>query len=382
MRDIGDILSRQAKITVDSVPQILDLHTEKDRRALSRLIAARRVRHVNDDYEAELREYFEVMNPTLVYTPDFDGKFHAYLNSIKKKMPLWRHGRWVYFPWLSTLSHILDDKEFQMVRTARNRNLITADEQERFYHSVIGVAGLSVGNSVALAIVLQGGARHIKLADNDRLALSNLNRVRAGVQNIGLSKIELTAREIYTINPYAHVELFPDGLNKKNISRFFRGVRALDIVIDEIDNFAVKYLIREQARKYRIPVLMGADNGDNAIIDIERYDQDPHTPFFHGRLGAIGYDDLSRMDKFSTGKTIAAYLGLENTTMRALQSLQHMGKTIVSWPQLGGAALLNGAAIAYCVRKILNNQVLENNRALISLDEKLDPSDHTLAREE
>jgi hypothetical protein len=45
----------------------------------------------------------------------------------------------------------------------------------------------------------------------------------------------------------------------------------------------------------------------------------------------------------------------------------------VSWPQLGGAALLNGSAIAYCVRKILNKQELETNRAIMSLDEKLIP---------
>jgi hypothetical protein len=55
-------------------------------------------------------------------------------------------------------------------------------------------------------------------------------------------------------------------------------------------------------------------------------------------------------------------------------SLLEMGKTIVSWPQLGGAALINGAAVAYCVRKILNGEELESNRALISLDEKLIPN--------
>ena len=62
-----------------------------------------------------------------------------------------------------------------------------------------------------------------------------------------------------------------------------------------------------------------------------------------------------------------------------LGSLQQMGKTIVSWPQLGGAAILNGSAIAYCARKVLTNQPLESNRALISLDEKLVPG-YNIAR--
>ena len=60
------------------------------------------------------------------------------------------------------------------------------------------------------------------------------------------------------------------------------------------------------------------------------------------------------------------------------QSLLEMGKTIVSWPQLGGAALLNGSAVAYCVRKILSKESLESNRAIISLDEKLIPDYNSL----
>ena len=64
----------------------------------------------------------------------------------------------------------------------------------------------------------------------------------------------------------------------------------------------------------------------------------------------------------------------ENVTEKMQDSLLAIGKTVVSWPQLAWAALMNGSAVAYCVRKILNNQLLENNRAIISLDEKLIPN--------
>jgi hypothetical protein len=265
---------------------------------------------------------------------------------------------------------VLPEADFQLVRTARNRNLITKEEQEKFYNATIGIGGLSVGNSVALAIVLQGGGRHIKLADLDRLALSNTNRVKAGVENLGLLKVVVTARQIYEINPYAKVEIFTDGLTPKNIGRFFKG---LDIVIDELDNLAVKYLIREYAKKHRLAVVMAADNGDNAVVDVERYDLNPKTPYFHGRMGKVTYEQLLHLDKFGIGKMITKHVGPENVTERMQQSLLEMGKTIVSWPQLGGAALINGSAVAYCVRKILNGQSVEHNRALVSLDEKLIP---------
>ncbi len=354
-------------------PQIFDLRKVRDQRAVAALFRARKIHTVSDDYDEQLREYFAVMNPASVYGADFESRFQEYRTDVGKKIPPWQDGRWVYFSWLSALTHILEEDMFQIVRTARNRNLITAAEQKKFYDAVVGVAGLSVGNSVALTIVLQGGARHIKLADHDRLALSNTNRIRAGVQNLGMSKTEMTAREIYTINPYARVELFSGGITKKTIAGFFGGSRPLDVVIDEIDNLAVKHLIREYARKCRVPLVMGADNGDNVIIDIERYDKNPRTRFFHGRLGSATYGELARLDKFGVGRAITRHLGPENVTPRMLASLQEMGKTLVSWPQLGGAAILNGAAVAYCVRKIVTGQPLESNRALISLDEKLEP---------
>jgi hypothetical protein len=131
---------------------------------------------------------------------------------------------------------------------------------------------------------------------------------------------------------------------------------------------------------------MAADNGDNGVVDVERYDLDPNTPFFHNRMGEVSYESLKSLDKFGIGKMITKLVGAENVTLRMQESLLEMGKTIVSWPQLGGAALLNGSAVAFVVRKILNNQPVENNRALISLDEKLIPNyfspDETKKRED
>ena len=372
--NIEDVFKNSSKPNVSSRPIIFNVSAPEELAALNKLYVEGLARHIIDDYEEQQREYFQIQNPTQVFASNFEEQFTAHLAKLREQMPLRRHGRWAYFPWISTLAHILEDESFQSVRMARNRNLITKEEQEKFYNSTVGVAGLSIGNSVALAIVLQGGAKRIRLADHDRLALSNLNRIRSGVDNLGVLKVEMTARQIYLLNPYAEVELFPDGLNKENIERFFGGPPALDVVVDEIDNLAVKYLIREQAQKHKIAVVMGADNGDNAVIDIERYDKNSAQEFFHGRIGRVTYDELAKLDKIGTGKKIVQHIGIETVTEQAHSSFMEIGKTLVSWPQLGGVALLNGCAIAYCVRKILNKQPLEPNRALISLDEKLIPN--------
>ncbi len=365
MNELEELL-RQVPATSNS-PFFFDLSKEEDAQKLTDLLRTGSIRRVCDDYEEQQRELFAIENPSRVYAPDFEQAFQAHYRSIG---PTFRHGVWVYFPWLSTISHILKEEQYIRVRTARNRNLITEDEQKHFYNAIIGIAGLSVGSSVAFAIALQGGGKRLRLADMDHLALSNTNRVLAGAPDLGVPKVVMAARRIFEINPYIEIELYPDGLTEDNIEQFFEG---LSVVIDELDNLAMKYLIREHAQQKKIAVVMAADNGDNAVVDIERYDLDPQPAFFQGRIGDVSYNELKKLDKFGIGKTITKHIGPENVTVRMQQSLLEMGKTIVSWPQLGGAAMINGAAVAYCVRKIVNAQPLEHDRALISLDEKLTP---------
>lgn len=370
-QNIEEIIAEKKEI-VSSEPFIFDLSNKEDEQQIKHLIETGEIQSTIDDYEEQQLELFGVKNPTKVYTSTFKEEFAAHYRDLQKNKPLHTDGKWVYFPWSSKLVHILDEEDFQLVRTARNKNLISKEEQEKFYNAKVGIGGLSIGSSVAFLLTLQGGAKHIKLADMDRLALSNTNRILMGVDNLGVLKVEMAARRIYEINPYAKVELFRDGLHKENMDTFFEG---LDIVVDELDNLAVKYLIREYAKKYRLPVVMAADNGDNAVVDIERYDLDENTPFFHGRMGNdISYETLSKLDKFGIGRTIAKHVGPENVTIKMLESLPEMGKTIVSWPQLGGAAIINGVAVSYCIRKIANGELLESNRALVSIDEKLIPN--------
>ncbi len=359
---------RRAKIAPK--PGIFNLAQADDRTRFESLLTSGAIKQVSDDYEEEQRELFGIKNPSRVYAPGFEEVFQEHFRSLSALKPLSHHGRWVYFPWRYLATHILSEEEYHLVRTARNQNLITKEEQKKFYNATIGIAGLSVGSSVAFAIALGGGGKKMKLADMDFLALSNTNRVLAGADRLGMLKVEMAARTIYEINPYTELELYSEGLTPENIEDFFK---CLDIIIDEIDNLALKYLIREQAKKHRVAVVMAADNGDNAVVDVERYDLTPNMPFFHGRMGEVSYEMLKSLDKFGIGKMITKLVGPENVTERMQQSLLEMGKTIVSWPQLGGAALVNGAAVAYCVRKILSGQPLETSRALVSLDEKLVP---------
>jgi Cytochrome P450 len=64
--------------------------------------------------------------------------------------------RWAYYPWRRTVVAVLGPRAFRAVRTDRNRNLITAEEQTRLGALRIGVAGLSVGHVIAHTLAAEG----------------------------------------------------------------------------------------------------------------------------------------------------------------------------------------------------------------------------------
>ena len=139
------------------------------------------------------------------------------------------YGTWVHYPWSRRLVHVLPRDEFREVRGDRNRNKITVAEQRRLSGVRIGVIGLSVGNMAAVTLALEGVGGAFRLADHDRLSLSNLNRLRGGVADLGVEKTVLAARELAGIDPWLDVEIYRDGLHADRIDAFLTG---LDLVVD------------------------------------------------------------------------------------------------------------------------------------------------------
>jgi hypothetical protein len=142
-----------------------------------------------------------------------------------------------------------------------------------------------------------------------------------------------------------------------------------------MDDLRMKILLREAAKAAHLPVVMAADDGDGALIDVERYDLKPDTPVF---MGQIPEDVLERIKaggipRAELGKMIGQYfVGIDNIPARMFESLGQVGKSLPSWPQLGGAAALAGVSLAYAIRRIILGQPLREGRTLISLEEKLD----------
>lgn len=306
---------------------------------------------IADPYLQNLEELFLLRNPKYRYNKKYKNHFEFFVSKHAKEGLLLEAGSWFYFPWLNQVVHFLPEKLHLELRTGRNKYLITQEEQEKFYKANIGILGMSVGSHAAITIVMTGGAKHIKIADPDKISGDNLNRIRSGFQHVGTPKVISVCRQIYEINPYSKVELFPKGLTDKNMNKFLSG---LDLLVEEMDVPYLKISVRFAAREKGIPVIMGADNGDSNIVDIERYDQNKKLPILHGIMGDMTLENFKAMPAEDLPKVMAKLAGADIAVPRMLESVTEVGKSLYSWPQLGTAATMCGAVLSNLARRIIS----------------------------
>jgi hypothetical protein len=171
---------------------------------------------------------------------------------------------------------------------------------------------------------------------------------------------------LYEINPYLKLTVYLQGLNKKNINSI---VNKNNLIIEEMDDPYWKIKIREHAKLKNVPVIMGTDNGDGVIVDIERYDLNKNYPIFHGIAGSLTSQQIKNLEPKDLPKIAAKIAGANLASIRMLESVAQVGKTLYSWPQLGTAANLCGSAITYIARKIiLKDPLIKSGRYEVNLD--------------
>ncbi|MBB6378988.1 molybdopterin/thiamine biosynthesis adenylyltransferase/nitroreductase [Pseudonocardia eucalypti] len=281
------------------------------------------------------------------------------------------HGTWVWYPWSGTLVHTLPEAEYRELRTARNRHKITTTEQRRLAGTRIGVVGLSVGNAAAVTLALEGIGGAFKIADLDRLELSNLNRIRGRLADLGAEKTVLAARQMFDVDPYLEIERWAGGIRPENVDEFLLGGGKLDLVVEECDDLHLKVLIRERARAHRIPVLM--DTSDRGMLDVERFDLEPDRPVFHGLAPSVRAADLCGLAAPDKIPFMLAILDEERLSTRAAACLPEVGHTLETWPQLASGVALGGAVVADTARRLLLGEPVPSGRYYVDPDALVAP---------
>lgn len=277
------------------------------------------------------------------------------------------HTRYIVFDWRRCMVRMPDSEIFYRLKTARNRFLVTDAEQRRWEQCMVAVAGLSVGSAAVTACALSG-ARHFRIADDDRLSPTNLNRMVGSVCDIGTTKLDLAVRRLLEADPYTAVEQFPNGYTPANAERFLAGDGATTVLIEEIDDVALKIDMRRRARMARIPVISATDMGDNVILDIERYDLDADYPIFHGRAeGFVGGDATDPAHRLRMAASIVG----DALTPRMAYSASQIGRSVASWPQLGSTGTMAGAFAAAAARNIACGHPVDSGRHVLNIEDML-----------
>ena len=356
------------KRTVDNrnyQPTIYKLSKSEDREKLTRLLETHKTIKVYDEIVGQVEEFIKSTNPKIVFSAQELNR--AALEHLAQ-MPHEEFGVWVYYPWSDKLIHLLDEQDFITVRTNRNQYKITPQEKELLATKKIGVIGLSVGQSIALTLAMERTFGELRIADYDILELSNLNRIRTGVSNLGIPKTIAVAREIAEIDPFLKVTCFHDGITEENIEQFIFDNGKLDLLVDECDGLSVKILCRQYAKKHGIPVIM--DTSDRGMIDVERFDLEPNRSIFHGFIDHL---DINKVKLAKTNEEkipfILPMVDVDNISTRLKASMMEVGETVTTWPQLASSVVLGGGLGADVSRRILLDQFHDSGRYYVNPDE-------------
>ncbi|PCJ82606.1 MAG: hypothetical protein COA49_00665 [Bacteroidetes bacterium] len=316
-----------------------------------------------DTLESQVAELAIIRNPALKHDP---SGLATSISQVLGNKNWDTYGRWVVFSWNGCAVRLLPPDDFAELRTNRNRDRITTEEQQELSSKTVGIVGLSVGQAAAITVAMERSAGIIKLADFDELELSNLNRIRAGVHELGMPKCIIAARSIAEVDPYLQVEIFPNGVKEDNVDEFMTGC---DVVVDACDGLAAKAMIRIEALERRIPIVM--DTSDRGMLDIERYDLTQiEDGFLHGRIDASTMHSLRNRNDWDM-ESLNLFIDFNSASDRGQNSLAQIGTSLVGWPQLHSEVASGGAFAAETCRRLMLGENLPDSRLYLELDEKL-----------
>lgn len=303
--------------------------------------------------DALIKELFKIRNPHLIPSPADLKKLKAKVTSVSKK---------------NISIHGLSKKAVYELTTARNRNLIKPDQQDALRTFPVGFFGMSVGSHAALSWMLLSRADLIKIVDPDTIDASNLNRLRFGWSSVGKYKVDVVKEQLQDMHPDS-VVISTKKTDTASVKDIFDKGGSIKAVVDEIDNFPAKILLRKLAKERAIPLVSAADVGDNVMVDIERYDLDKNYSFFHGRVENLESLELSKLTEPELKRLIIKLVGFEHNSELMINSLFGLGASIPTWPQLGPTASIAGGIVATLLKKIRLGEEVKSGRYYVSLDD-------------
>ncbi|MFD0726927.1 molybdopterin-synthase adenylyltransferase MoeB [Lysobacter brunescens] len=133
---------------------------------------------------------------------------------------------------------------------------------------MIGAGGLG---SPAAYYLAAAGIGHLRIADDDVVDRSNLQRQILHTEaRIGVAKVDSAAQALSALNPRVRIEAVRERVTAANVDRLLDGI---DVVVDGADNFAARYLLNDACVRHGKPLVYGAVHrfeGQASVFDAGR----------------------------------------------------------------------------------------------------------------
>ncbi|HHW46589.1 MAG TPA: tRNA threonylcarbamoyladenosine dehydratase [Clostridiales bacterium] len=168
---------------------------------------------------------------------------------------------------------------------------------EKLFNSRVAVFGIGGVGGFVVEALARSGVGTLDLFDDDKVALSNLNRqIIATHKTIGRYKVDVAKERILEINPNARVNTYklfylPETADQIDLSVY-------DYVVDAIDTISAKIELIHRCKALGVPIIssMGAGNKINAtgfeVADIYETSVCPMAKVLRHELKARKIDSL------------------------------------------------------------------------------------------
>lgn len=166
-----------------------------------------------------------------------------------------------------------DEADF-LERYSRHLRLpqVGVDGQQRLARARVLLIGAGGLGSPAAFYLAAAGVGHLRIADDDVVDRSNLQRqILHTEDSVGVAKVVSAAQRIAALNPRVQVDAIQTRVTASNIEALLQDV---DVVVDGADNFAARYLLNDACVKLGKPLVYGAVQqfeGQLSVFDAGRH---------------------------------------------------------------------------------------------------------------
>jgi molybdopterin/thiamine biosynthesis adenylyltransferase len=147
--------------------------------------------------------------------------------------------------------------------------------QRKLQEASVFLAGMGGLGSVTAYYLVAAGIGHLRMADNDRVSLGNLNRqILHTTRDIGKTKATSAENKLTRLNPHCRVESFHASIDDGSIDRFLEGC---DLIVDGTDNLKTRRVLNRASLTKGLPYIFGGVEGFNGMV----------TTFIPGQTGCL-----------------------------------------------------------------------------------------------